>query len=161
EAGIASQGQRILKLCTFKMAPEFRGEKFGEQLLKQTLWFAQANRYDVVYLTAYANQEVLIGLLQAYGFAITKRKHDGELYLEKTMRYGTLVLNEGGNTLTFARQCYPRFYDGPLVSKFVVPIRGPYHLKLFPEVGFAKPLPLFPQATLVNPSGAQVDEIRT
>jgi rRNA-processing protein FCF1 len=53
DAGIVSPGQKILKICTFKMVPEFRGEKFGEHLLKQVLWFAQVNQYEVVYLTAY------------------------------------------------------------------------------------------------------------
>jgi hypothetical protein len=38
---IKSPGLRILKLCTFIMGPQFRGEKFGEQLLKQCLWFAR------------------------------------------------------------------------------------------------------------------------
>ena len=31
-------GPKVLKLCTFKVKPEFRGEKLGELLLKQALW---------------------------------------------------------------------------------------------------------------------------
>ena len=73
DAGIHSPGDKILKLCTFKMAPQYYGEKFGEHLLKQSLWFAQSNRYDVVYLTAFADKEDLISLLQSYGFSQTAR----------------------------------------------------------------------------------------
>ena len=71
QAGIHSQGDKVLKLCTFKMASQYRGEKFGEHLLKQSLWFAQANHYDVVYLTAFADKEDLISLLQSYGLSQT------------------------------------------------------------------------------------------
>ena len=33
-------GPKILKICTFKVRDEFLGEKYGELLLKQVLWFA-------------------------------------------------------------------------------------------------------------------------
>jgi hypothetical protein len=42
---------------------DFQGEKFGELLLKQVLWFAQSNFYDLVYLTAFPQQAFLIDLL--------------------------------------------------------------------------------------------------
>lgn len=29
QAGIQSHGDKVLKLCTFKMASQYRGEKFG------------------------------------------------------------------------------------------------------------------------------------
>jgi len=41
-------GDKILKVCTFKVRPESRGIKLGELLLKNVLWFAQRNRYDIV-----------------------------------------------------------------------------------------------------------------
>jgi ribosomal protein S18 acetylase RimI-like enzyme len=57
-------GDKILKVCTFKVRPESRGIKLGELLLKQVLWFAQSNRYDVVYLTTFPQQGTLIYLLE-------------------------------------------------------------------------------------------------
>jgi GNAT superfamily N-acetyltransferase len=60
---------KILKVCTFKVREEFQGEKFGELLLKQVLWHAQHNNYDLVYLTAFLKQAFLVGLLKYYGFA--------------------------------------------------------------------------------------------
>ena len=49
---------KILKVCTFKVKPKFRGEKLGELLLKQILWFTQKNAFDLVYLTTFENQTV-------------------------------------------------------------------------------------------------------
>lgn len=143
EANIASPGKKILKLCTFKMAPAFRGEKFGEQLLKQCLWFAQSNDYDVVYLTAYADKDDLLHLLQAYGFRVTSRQDNGELIVEKVMRKGPLPVDAQTDILELDRASYPRFADGEGVAKYCVPIQGAYHEKLFPEISFRVPLPLF------------------
>lgn len=41
-------GQKILKICTFKVRTESRGVKLGELLLKQVLWYAQSNNHDVL-----------------------------------------------------------------------------------------------------------------
>ena len=115
------------------MAPAFRGEKFGEQLLKQCLWFAQSNGYDVVYLTAYADKDDLLHLLQAYGFRITTRQDNGELIVEKVMRKGPLPVDAQTDILDLDRASYPRFADGEGVAKYCVPIQGAYHEKLFPR----------------------------
>ena len=48
QAGTRHPGPKILKVCTFKVKPQFRGEKLGELLLKQILWFAQKNAFDLV-----------------------------------------------------------------------------------------------------------------
>ena len=52
EAQTKFLGNKILKICTFKVKPQFRGEKLGELLLKQALWFAQKNHFDLVYVTS-------------------------------------------------------------------------------------------------------------
>lgn len=161
EAGISLLGAKILKLCTFKMRPEFRGEKFGEHLLKQSLWFAQTNRYDVVYLTAFADKEELIQLLLSYGFAETGRQQNGELVFEKLIRRSQLLVDEQTDILAFDRECYPRFYDDERAAKYCVPIQGPYHEKLFPEISFRKPLPLFARADLPRERTATARQERT
>jgi ribosomal protein S18 acetylase RimI-like enzyme len=160
QAGIQSPGNKILKLCTFKMAPQYRGEKFGEHLLKQSLWFAQANHYDVVYLTAFADKEDLINLLQSYGFSQTARMPNGELMFEKALIYGQLRLSSQDDAFEFDRKSYPRFYDDQRVAKFCVPIKGEYHKKLFPEISFRKTLPLFSGTGLTNELAASPDQER-
>jgi hypothetical protein len=49
--------------------------------------------------------------------------------------------------LGFDRGHYPRFFDGPGVRKFCVPILPHYHRQLFPEIAFGAELPLFPSAS--------------
>jgi hypothetical protein len=138
-------GPKILKVCTFKVREEFLGEKFGELLLKQVLWHAQLNTYDLVYVTAFPKHDFLIGLLKYYGFAETKQLPNGEVMLEKVILKGLLpVLNQ--TAFDFDRLHYPRFHDGECVRKFCVPIQPDYHRKLFPEIAFGRELPLFPTA---------------
>ena len=96
-------GQRVLKLCTFIMGTQFRGEKFGKQLLKQCLWFAQANGYDIVYVTAFPSKDDLIQLLGAYGFTETGRQENSELVLEKVLRKGPLAVDATTDVLTLDR----------------------------------------------------------
>jgi ribosomal protein S18 acetylase RimI-like enzyme len=78
-------GEKILKVSTFKISEMFRGEKFGEQLLKQCLWYAQSNGYELIYVTVFADKEGLIRLLKNYGFFTTGRNDNGEMVLEKPL----------------------------------------------------------------------------
>jgi ribosomal protein S18 acetylase RimI-like enzyme len=68
DAQTTHRGPKILKICTFKVREEFQGEKFGELLLKQILWYAQQNCYDLTYITAFPKHAFLIELLRYYGF---------------------------------------------------------------------------------------------
>jgi len=143
QAGTKHTGPKILKVCTFKVRDEFLGEKFGELLLKQVLWHAQLNNYDLVYVTAFPKHAFLISLLNYYGFAETNQLANGEVMLEKVILKGPLpALNQP--PFDFARLHYPRFHDGTSVRKFCVPIQPGYHRKLFPEIAFGRELPLFP-----------------
>jgi hypothetical protein len=143
------------------MRPEFRGEKFGEQLLKQCLWFAQTNGYDVVYLTAFADKDDLVHLLQSYGFKVTGRQANGELLIEKIMRKGSLLVDTHTDIPDLDRASYPRFYDGERVGKYCVPIQGTYHQKLFPEISFRVPLPLFAGGGIARERAAIAQQERT
>jgi GNAT superfamily N-acetyltransferase len=102
EAQTQHEGSKILKICTFKVRDEYLGEKFGELLLKQALWFAQHNNYDLVYLTVYPKHTLLIRLLSYYGFVETMRTPIGELVMEKPILCGPLPALSG-NALDFAR----------------------------------------------------------
>lgn len=74
---------KILKICTFKVSPEKRGVKLGELLLKQVLWYAQTNSYELAYLTTYEDQPALRNLLEFYGFRNVGSKPNGELIYER------------------------------------------------------------------------------
>ena len=134
EADCQIKADKILKVSTFKMASDFQGEKFGEQLLKQILWWSKSNKVGVVYLTAFSKQHMLINLLETYGFQKTKTLNDGELVLEKEMIAGLSPDTDyQQNPVSYNRECYPRYYDGPKALKFVVPIHPEYYEILFPE----------------------------
>ncbi len=128
-----SPGENVLKMCTFKVAVEARGRKLGEQLLKQVLWHAQLNNYDTVYVTAYTKQTELIGLLEEYGFRLTGTNGNGEQVFEKVIVRGEPILDAEESVLAGVHRSYPRYFDGPGIRKFVIPIRQSYHAKLFPE----------------------------
>lgn len=153
DAQTLHSGPKILKICTFKVRDEYRGEKFGELLLKQALWFAQHNDYDLVYLTVFPKHEFLIDLLSYYGFEITQEKENDEKVMEKVIAKGALACEEA-DVFSFDRRHYPRFYDAGSVRKFCVPIQAQYHKRLFPEIAMEKQLSLFSDDKLLIISGA-------
>lgn len=153
EAPVKSSGDRILKLCTFKVRSEFRGEKLGELLLKQALWYAQRNNYDIVYLTTYETQTTLMRVLEYFGFEQTHALADGELVFEKTITQQPLRRIAGVDVFLLDRRSYPRFVLDEDTRIFAVPIQWEYHEKLFPEIAVGTPLPLLPAAhPLLNSS---------
>jgi ribosomal protein S18 acetylase RimI-like enzyme len=125
---------KILKICTFKVSPEKRGVKLGELLLKKVFWFAQANNYDLVYVTTYADQVSLIDLLEFYGFTNTATKPDGELIYEKPFSSAKLTCPPGECVFRLDRLNYPRFVTSPNVRAFGVPILESYHDTLYPDL---------------------------
>ncbi len=106
----------------------------GELLLKKVFWFAQANKYDLVYLTTYDSQVALIDLLEFYGFKHTATKADGELVYEKVFAREKLAPIPGTSNFETDRLNYPRFIAGPDTRAFGVPIREAYHDTLYPDL---------------------------
>lgn len=136
-------GQRILKICTFKVRAESRGVKLGELLLKQVLWHAQSNNHDVVYLTTFPRQKTLMALLEYYGFRHTHNNSAGELVYEKGVGRERLLASPGLSLFDLARQNYPRFVTGDDVSAYAIPIQEEFHEILFPELVNRSQLSLF------------------
>jgi len=134
EAGTQHPGPKILKVCTFKVKPSYRGEKLGELLLKQILWFAQKNQFDLVYLTTFDVQMDLINVLGYYGFSATGTNASGEQVYEKPLSRDQLTSKAAEDLFYLARTNYPRFVGGPPATVFCVPIKGEYHDILFPEL---------------------------
>ena len=125
---------KILKICTFKVREKSRGRSLGEHLMKQILWHAQQNDYDLAYVTTYKDQTVLIGLLDYYGFSQTSVKDDGELIYEKEFASTRLASTKNQSGFRSARLNYPRFIAKTNIPAFYVPIHEGYHDTLFPEL---------------------------
>lgn len=142
----ATKASKILKICTFKVRPEKRGVKLGELLLKQVLWFAQSNGYDLAYLTAYKEQSALISLLEYYGFECAGTKSDGELIYER--KFSTEKLKRNGiENFEASRRNYPRFVADDTVRGFGIPIKESYHDTLYPDLWSPKQPDLFSDAS--------------
>lgn len=124
----------ILKICTFKVSPEKRGVKLGELLLKQVLWFAQSNAYDLAYLTAYEDQVALINLLEFYGFVHSASKDDGEMIYERLFSKDLLTQKSNQSVFDADRLNYPRFVTSKGVRGFGIPIQEDYHDTLYPDL---------------------------
>tara|TARA_R110002126_G_scaffold6399_2_gene33274 strand:+ start:1136 stop:2677 length:1542 start_codon:yes stop_codon:yes gene_type:complete len=129
-----TKAPKILKICTFKVRPEQRGVKLGELLLKQVFWYAQSNKYDLAYLTAYKEQAALISLLEYYGFYEAGAKADGELIFERKFSDKKLSRIEEQSNLEAGRTNYPRFVVDDTVKGFGIPIKEGYHDILYPDL---------------------------
>lgn len=129
-----SSAEKILKICTFKVAPESRGVKLGELLLKQVLWYAQANEYDLAYLTTYEDQASLMDLLEYYGFKNAGANQNGEFIYERVFSPDALPPTEDVAPFDRARQNYPRFPFSEDTRGFGIPIKEGYHDTLYPDL---------------------------
>ncbi|WP_198039739.1 GNAT family N-acetyltransferase [Salipiger abyssi] len=147
--------EKVLKICTFKVAPESRGVKLGELLLKQVLWYAQTNGYDLTYLTTYEDQVSLMDLLEYYGFRKAGTNANGEYIYERGFSSAALVPAEGSSPFDLARENYPRFLVDEKTRGFGIPIKEGYHDTLFPDLWQPRQPDLFsgasPAETITRP----------
>lgn len=123
--------KRRLKLCTFKATSS--GQRMGELFIKLAIQYCLRNNIEQTYLTHYTKEEdPLVNLLSEYGFFKAARKANGEdIYLKEL-----IPDKERAKSLSpaiISRLYYPGFYDGPMVRKFIVPIRPEYHDRLFTD----------------------------
>lgn len=135
--------KKVLKLCTFKVASQAQGYKVGELLLRKSLWHAQLNMFDAVYLTAFPKQAMLIDLLDRYGFRRVGEIGDGEGVFVKSISREPLYAPPGSDLAAFARSSYPRFTLNEPVGLYAVPVLWKFHRQLFPEAARLVPMPLF------------------
>jgi len=138
-----TKANKILKICTFKVAPEKRGVKLGELLLKQVFWYAQANRYDLAYVTTYKDQSTLMSLLEFYGFQHVGDRKNGELIYERSFSSAKIVGKPGVSHYESARKNYPRFLANNDVKAFGIPIKEDYHDALYPDLWMPRQGELF------------------
>ena len=138
---------KILKICTFKVSPEKRGVKLGELLLKQVLWYAQTNNYELAYLTTYEDQAALRNLLEFYGFRNAGTKDNGELIYERGFSSAKLVPDGTASVFDVSRKAYPRFLVTDQVKGFGIPIKESYHDILYPDLWNPRQSDLFSGAS--------------
>jgi hypothetical protein len=115
--------QKILKVGTFKI--EAHGTKMGEQFIKVIMDYAINEMVDVCYITIFPKHEVLINLVNKFGFEFYGTKGEGQnkenVYV-KNMRNVTGDINK----------------DFPCVDiqhskKYLLSIYPKYHSVMFPD----------------------------
>lgn len=122
-------GQKVLKLCMFKVDETTRGEKFGEQLLKKAMDYAYRNEYDATYLTVFPIHTALIKQISRFGFIEGNEKGG-----EKTFYKYSKVTDIGVELSPFKfHQTFWPCVRRSGVSKFCIPVKPEFHARLFPE----------------------------
>jgi rRNA-processing protein FCF1 len=160
QAKTRHSGPKILKICTFKVKPKYRGEKLGELLLKQILWFVQKNRYDMVYLTTFEDQKSLISVLEYFGFENSGTNDAGEQIYEKALSRDRLIpASPDDDLFELARANYPRFVGQSPASAFCVPIKGKFHNILFPELAIKDQGELFDGPSTARTPGNTIRKV--
>lgn len=140
--------EKTLKLCTFKVADDFRGGKIGELLLKKAFNYALANQIPSVYVTFFANQEYLSIFLKDFGFQTSSVMTK----LGEFIYYKTFVKPPADEPkiqpVDFHKKYSPYYYCGDEIHKYIVPIIPEYHSALFPELAEQLSLPLTSQGRI-------------
>ncbi len=124
-------GGRVMKICTFKVAEQQKGNRYGELLLKSLFRHASATQ-DRLWITVFPRHRELIDLLESFGFTPHDKRHDEQRLVKH------LVPPPGAADQMEALEYHVAF--GPPALKitedqtFIVPIRPAYHWTLFPDM---------------------------
>lgn len=122
-----------LKLCTFKVADEFRGYRYGELLLKAVFGLMRAKSLRRAYVTCFQKQKGLMQFLRDFGFILHCEQANGEVVFLKRFDPTPEELAQL-NPLEFHVRFGPFAIKSSGVLKFAVPIVPKYHRALFPDL---------------------------
>ena len=127
--------KKRMKICTLKV--EHTGCKMGELFIKLSFQAAIRNDLEEVYLSHFSGEnDHLVDLISEFGFkkVAVKPWTDGRSEDVFIKRLRPEVGEEISRKQLYA-DFYPSFYEGPEVSKFVIPIVPKYSERLFPGSG--------------------------
>ena len=96
------------KLATFKVAAEYRGQRYGEQLLKAALLDAESRSRRAIYLTVFERHDDLLGLFADLGFENSRGAHGSR----------RASLGEARRPVPNARERARRFRGQPSIRAF-------------------------------------------
>lgn len=123
----------VLKISTFKVAPEHSRNKYGELLLKALFEQCAAENLAGAYLTVFDRQEALLQLLGDFGFQrLDARTPLGEAVLHKSYR-PTDEHRRSLSALDYHVRYGPPALKTDGTTPYVVPIEPRWHRWLFPD----------------------------
>jgi len=123
---------KVLKLSTFKVGENIRGQKIGELFLKCAFRYATSNGFENIYITMRAGkQDFLKDLCADFGFRYFGEYDQDEVFV----KYQPInPPAEALPPLEYHIRYYPHFRCDETVKKFIVPIRPSFHEILFPDI---------------------------
>ncbi len=119
-----------MKLCTFKVAHEFEGKKYGELLLKLSLLKAIEENMATIWITCKEKHYVLLDFLEEFGFERLNQTKDDDLIFVKQMKPKA---TERLMPIEYHKKYSPHLIDSN-VNKYLIPIQPVYLRVLFPEI---------------------------
>lgn len=122
-------GDKVLKVCLFKISPYVAGNRYGEQLLKTAMDFGYRNTYDSMYLSVFPKHKSLVSLIEKFGFIRAGSNARGEDYYYKPCKPDNLLK---ASLFDFHKRFWPAF-SAIGTDIFVIPIIPTYVDRLFPE----------------------------
>jgi hypothetical protein len=111
-----------LKIGTLKVSDGVRGTRLGEGAIGMALWQWRDRDLDQVYVTVFEKHDVLVGMLERFGFRRAGTNARGELVMVKDRR--GLDYSDGFASFPFVQ---PHFDEA-----YMLPINDVYHDRLFP-----------------------------
>lgn len=125
--------KKRLKIATLKVT--YVGYKIGELLIKVSIDLALHHGIDEIYLTHFIEpKDHLVELIQDFGFfqaAVLPGRRPEPVFIKHLKLTEPWISLE--KPVEVSRRCYPSYYDGESVDKFIIPIQPKYHEKLFTD----------------------------
>nr|WP_242050337.1 GNAT family N-acetyltransferase [Oculatella sp. FACHB-28] len=121
-----------LKICSFKIAENCRGYRFGELLLKAVFDYADQNQQSSIYITTFEKQVELLNLLENFGFKVLCTSDRGESVLLKVLKFSNTDY-KSLTPLEFNIKFGPKQVKFGGTNAFLIPIVPRYHQILLPE----------------------------
>jgi hypothetical protein len=118
----------ITKVSTFKVQPDFRGNRYGELLLKAVLRSHHDHGVASAYVEVWEHHQRLIDFMGIFGYCDAGKSADGQLVLAKRYQPRDTSLSPLDFHIAYGP---PAVSDQ--ASVFVIPIVERWHDQLFPE----------------------------
>lgn len=142
--------EKMLKICTLKVADTAFGIKLGELFINKMSEYCIEQKINYLYLTVYEKQALLIELLTKFGFyknIFINNQGVEEIRMIKSLDKSKIKIKE--NII----ENHPFYFDGKEVSKYAIPIRPDYYSKLFKDGTLREP-------TLFDSTSDSINEIQ-
>lgn len=135
-----------MKICTFKISENSRGNRIGELLLRQAMIFAYENTIDTLFIEVKKDKDEFIEWLKDFGFFMYGKKNEGtndEEYILKKLIKPIEKTETQTDIVHLNKIHFPYYVEPPSVNSFIIPIRPVFTKRLFPDLEDQPSLPGF------------------